>query len=243
MILIVALWTLLFLTVLAVSAGMGTRQKIILLGRLQDRAEVQGALEAGIKKGVSLLMDDLENNQFLYSPDGKQRRHHNPDELSGIRVGDVTVDVVCRQAFGAGGLVREIYGLCDEQGLLNINVADRLVLARLMALVLGIRDDEAQDLADNIVDWRDYGKRQQEGFFSDEYYSQLEHPYEMKETPFERIDELLLVKGITKGIYDALRPFVTVWGDGRVNINTVPGVVLQAFGLDPEVVEKILRAR
>jgi type II secretory pathway component PulK len=65
----------------------------------------------------------------------------------------------------------------------------------------------------------------------------------MKEQPFERIDELFLVKGMTRETYDALRPYVTVYGDGRVNINTTSRKILMAFGLDGVVADKLLKAR
>jgi hypothetical protein len=65
----------------------------------------------------------------------------------------------------------------------------------------------------------------------------------MKEKNFERIDELLLVKGITRELFDAMRPFVTVWGDGRIHVNTASSVVWRALGLDPSLVAKIIGVR
>ena len=242
-ILITALWTLAFLTVLAVTLLANVRQKIILLQRLEDRSRVQLAVEAGSKKAVAVLLDDLENSQFILTPSAKQRRMNNPSEFSGILVGDLKVEVVHAALDDKTGTLGSIWGLADEQSKLNLNTASRESLQRLIVEVLGWGSAQAKGQADAIADWRDFGKHQAEGFFSDDYYKSLEFPYAMKDEPFERLDELLLVKGVDLKIYEALLPFVTVYGDGRININTASSKVLIALGLDASVVEKILRFR
>ena len=55
------------------------------------------------------------------------------------------------------------------------------------------------------------------------------------------LDEILLVKGMNKEIYDKLINFVTIYGDGAVNINTASKEVLEALGLADSLVDKILR--
>ena len=199
--------------------------------------------EAGIKKAVAVLADDLEDSQFLYSPQSNLRRHNNPSEFANIALGDEVVDVVCSSYEDASGKRTERYGLCDEQARLNINTVDRETLARLMLDVLSLTTDGAKKLAESVVDWRDYGRHEAEGFFSDDYYANLEHPYQMKERDFERMDELLLVKGFNGGIYEKLYPYLTVYGDGRINVNTVSRKVLLALGIDPVLADKVLKAR
>lgn len=242
-ILISALWTLGFLATLAVTLLAGVRQKILVFKRLEGRSRVHLAVEAGSKKALAVLLDDLENSQFVLTPQAKQRRMNNPAEFADIPVGDLKVEVVHNTVDEVTGALVASWGLADEQGKLNLNTASRDVIQRLVVEVLGWGGAEAKGLADAIADWRDYGKHQAEGFFSDDYYKSLEFPYEMKDEPFERIDELLLVKGVDRKIYDALTPFVTVYGDGRVNINTVSKKVLVALGLDGVVADKVLRFR
>ncbi|MBF0569155.1 MAG: general secretion pathway protein GspK [Candidatus Omnitrophica bacterium] len=242
-ILIMAMWTLAFLAVLAVSIGFGTRQKVILLGRLEDRSRAQLAAEAGVKKAVAVLLDDLEENQFMYSASAKARRHNNPADFAGMTIGDIPVEVVCTSVDETAAKTTKFYGMCDEQGKININTTDRDTLTRLFVHGASLPEDTALKLAEAVLDWRDYGKHEAEGFFSDDYYKNLEHPYAMKEKPFERIDELFLVRGITREIYAAMRPYVTVWGDGHVNVNTAPRQVLLAMGLDVGVADKLLQVR
>ncbi len=242
-VLIFALWALGFLTVLALSVGFGTRQRITLLGRLEERVRAQSAAEAAVKKAVAVLIDDLENEQFLYSPAAKQKRHNNPAAFAGIEIDGWKAEVVCPAFDDAAGHVVERSGLCDEQSKINLNTVDLTTLKGLLTNVLALDSDTATKLATNIVDWRDFGQHEAEGFYSDDYYKNLEFPYDMKEQPFERIDELLLVKGVDRSVYERLYPFLTVYGDGHININTVPGPVLAAYGLDPAVAGKLLLAR
>jgi type II secretory pathway component PulK len=144
---------------------------------------------------------------------------------------------------GKSGDLLTIWGLTDEQAKINLNTASADVIQRIIVEALGWGGAEAKGLADAITDWRDYGRHEASGFFSDDYYKSLEFPYAMKEQSFERPDELLLVKGVDRKVYETLLPFVTVYGDGRVNINTVSRQGLVALGLDQGVADKVLKAR
>ena len=81
------------------------------------------------------------------------------------------------------------------------------------------------------------------GFYSDAYYENLEFPYEEKKRPYETLDELLLVRGMNETLYEALKDFLTIYGTGKVNINTASRPVLYALGLSMGAVNKILIAR
>jgi hypothetical protein len=85
--------------------------------------------------------------------------------------------------------------------------------------------------------------RSAQGFFSDSYYQNLDSPYPMKESPFERLDELLLVKGMNAEKFRKLAAYLTIYGNGRVNINTASRTVLLALGLEAMVTDRILQAR
>ena len=136
-----------------------------------------------------------------------------------------------------------MYGVSDEERKININTASIEVLQRLVETVLGYEKEEAKKLAISIVDWRQYGETEIEGFLSSNYYSNLEYPYEEKKAPFERIEELLLIGGIDEGVYRKLSDFLTVYGDGPVNLNTASKAVLTATGLTDGLVNKLIIAR
>ncbi|MEI8011017.1 MAG: hypothetical protein WCI27_00860 [Candidatus Omnitrophota bacterium] len=242
-ILITALWTLTFLAVLAVTLLAGVRQRVFLFQRIEDRLRVQSAAEAGVKKALAVMLDVMEDAAGSFSSAVKQRLGNNPAEFAAISVGGIPVEVVHEEPDPLTGAAVTIWGLSDEQSKFNLNLVPRDMLGALFSHVMGCSDAEGRSLADAVVDWRDYGRHDVDGFSSGDYYKSLEFPYPMKEKQFERIDELLLVKGFNRKIYDQLAPFLTVYGDGRVNINTASYQILLALGLDAALADKILRVR
>ena len=71
----------------------------------------------------------------------------------------------------------------------------------------------------------------------------MEIPYECKDGKFEVLEELLLIRGMTPEIYSKIKGAVTVYGNGRININTVGLDVLQALGLSKSFAERIIKYR
>lgn len=100
-----------------------------------------------------------------------------------------------------------------------------------------------------IIDWIDpddevtvlsYVQGENSGAESD-YYRNLEKPYRCKNRPMEVLSELMLVKGMTGEVFRGatgaeqagppmgMEQFLTVYGDGRVNINEASAIVLQSL--------------
>jgi general secretion pathway protein K len=50
-----------------------------------------------------------------------------------------------------------------------------------------------------------------------------------KHLNFDSVDELLLINGISRKDYDTLLPYITVYGDGRININSAGKPVLMSL--------------
>ncbi len=61
--------------------------------------------------------------------------------------------------------------------------------------------------------------------------------------PFSSINEVLLVKGMSKDNFQLFKDLVTVYGTGKININTASKAVFLALGLDKDTAEAILRFR
>ena len=236
-VLIFALWLISFLAVLAVNIAVGIRHKIIMLKRLEHRQQLLTVTEAGVKKAIAVLMDDIGRNQFQYTAAGKMIRHSNPEQLHNIQLGED----FCEVSYDTSGTT--FFGMVDEESKININVAGKPVLKAIIILALKINDDQAQNLAESIFDWREFGQSQIIGFYSDDYYANLEFPYPEKKDQFELMDELLLIKGIDRAVFEKLSQYLTVYGDGRVNINTASKEVLMALGMGESLVDKILAVR
>lgn len=242
-ILILALWAMGFLTVLVVQIGFGSRQKITLLQRLEERAQLQSIAEAGVKKTTAYIAKELQKASYGYDGRSKQIRHNNPDIFKATPLGGGQFTVFYQDWNEMTRGIQRRPGVMDEERKLNVNIVDQETLKRLFQLVLDMHQDEARDMAQAFVDWREVGEGSAEGFYSDSYYANLKEPYPMKNDFFELPSELLLIKGMTQERYDQLLPFLTVYGDGLININTVSKPVLMALGLDEGVANKIMAVR
>jgi general secretion pathway protein K len=241
MVLVFALWALAILTILAVSVAAGIRQKIFLVARLDERSRMNYLLEAAVKKTAGYIHQQMETSSFEFTPAVKMSLLNNAGELSSIMLGHDQAGVGYIAVDGDDTSLR--WGVVDEESKLNLNKTDLPTLTNLLMNVLSLKDEDADKLAQAILDWRQYGEGEVTGFFSEDYYSNLRYPYPKKSADYETLDELLLVNGINKQMYDKLINFVTIYGDGLININTAPKEVLEALGLQGALVDKILTVR
>ncbi len=241
-VLIFVLWVLSFLAVLAVNLGYGVRQKMTFMKRIESRSQAQHVVEGGVKVAVTLLLNDLQRNQFQYTAAAKTFRHNNPSRFADIRMEDGSCEVSYPVGTPSTSQDR-MFGVIDEESKINVNTADKLTLQSIISQVLVVDDNYAEKLAESIYDWRQLGDSEIKGFTGDDYYSNLKFPYPKKSLPFEMPDELLLIKGMDRAKYEILRNFVTVYGNGQVNVNTASKQVLIALGLNETVADKILALR
>lgn len=240
-ILILALWACSFLSVIAVIAGYQVRQKISLVQRLEERKKLRFIAEAGAMAAESYwrgylptaydaLQDTWSNNEGLFRD---------------IRVGDGSFNLFYEYFDDRLGATLARYGMQDEEGKININRAQVPVLKKLFRNIFNISEMEAQDLAACAVDFRDSDSALSTplGSAEDAYYRNMPYPYEAKDSDFDMIEELALVKGFTLPMSEKLRNYITVYGSGRVNINTACREVLLALGLRSDLVNKIITVR
>ncbi len=240
-VLIFALWVLGLLTFLAVSVALGVRQKTLAAEKLEEQSRMYYLQEAVLKQVKVYIRKQMNDHQFIYTADLKQQLHNNINFFGRIPFGADNASVSF--TLYDQGRSMEQFGVVDEERKVNLNTTNIYVLQRLIEQVLDVKPEERLQLAQAILDWRQQGQSQADGFFSDDYYGNLKHAYFKKDANYELMEELLLVKWMTRTKYERLLPYVTVYGEGKVNINTASGVVLYALGLDHAVVEKVLTAR
>ena len=227
--------------VFAVYLGYGIRQKLVLAHRLNDRANLRLIAEAGVKKAiVTLANTDLTGYAAL-----SDSWSNDEGNFKEIPVGDGSFSVSYTYCDERTGASYTRYGLVDEEGKININTVDQTVLRRLIKICLDFHDMDAQALGASIVDWRDGDSQLSipQGSAEDIQYRNLHYPYESKDAPYDVIEELLLVNGMNDEIFDGLRNHITVYGEGKVNINTASEVTLAALGLGAGIVYKIMDYR
>jgi general secretion pathway protein K len=66
-----------------------------------------------------------------------------------------------------------------------------------------------------------------------------------KNTPLDSVDELLLIPGIDEKTYDKLLPYVTIYGNKVIDINTagVPALMAADSRMTKDVAERIVQYR
>jgi general secretion pathway protein K len=141
------------------------------------------------------------------------------------------------------------YRITDEESRLDLNRSPADRLDRLLA-VLDVDKRVRDTIVDSIQDWRDANEEHRlNGAESEDTYLELPVPYRSRNANFEDIRELLQVKGVTPEVYHGdegrpgLRDLLTVRGNGPVNINTAPEIVLKALGLADAEISEIVQSR
>lgn len=210
--LIAVLWVLLLLAFLAASFSSSTRTEANLARNLVENAKAEALADAGVYQGIAGLAIPIEEG--------------------GLRV-DGTVYA---WAFGDGEVRFAIH---DEGGKIDLNGASVDLLHGLFRVV-GLDDQEAAALADAIVDFRDDDNDRRPHGAEDPDYQAAGLPNQAKDAPFELVEELLQVKGVTGELYLRLRPSLTVYtGEGIPDSSTAPPEVLAALSaILPEDLEQ-----
>jgi len=91
-----------------------------------------------------------------------------------------------------------------------------------------LSEQDIVDILHNIKDWvdPDSQRAEQVGVFENSMYETNNLP---PNRSFISPEELLQVKDMTASLYDALKPFITVYGEKGLNINAAPVELLQAL--------------
>lgn len=242
-ILIITIWSICFLSTLAVILGLGVRQKLQLVQRLDERDKLHLVGAAGIKLAIVQIGQNKESAFYSF----QDISANDPSVFKEITLGEGRVDIRY-DLFDelTGGQTKVRYGLIDEERKINVNTADAEVMERLLKFVLNVDEVRAQDLAASIVDWRDADSELSTpvGSAEDSFYRNLTYnPYEAKDAPLEALDELRLVKGMDANSMEKLKDYLTVFGDGKININTAPKAVLLAVGMSAYLADKVMSYR
>lgn len=138
--------------------------------------------------------------------------------------------------------------LQDHESKININkfagesstvLQESTVAQRLYALMSGTENDQwfhernldRWELIGNLKDWVDEDNVRSGGLggYEDNLYNTLDNPYLAKNAPFDTIQEIRLVDGWQGEVFDKFGEHMTIWGAGKININTAPPEMMFAL--------------
>jgi len=144
----------------------------------------------------------------------------------------------------------QINELVDKKG--DFNKKQRDLLSRFLnSKPFNLDQERVDSLLEAIKDWIDPDHEVTRFGAENGYYQGLERPYQCKNGPLELLGQLLLVRGMTRELFygtkekPGLSRYLTVHGDGKININTADLLVLKSLfpGIDEEAVESMLDYR
>ncbi len=215
--LVLVLWVLALLGVLAMGFTAVSRTEVLLTRNMLDQARLRAAAEAGVALAV----------MGLTHPDPFQRWRadgtpfHGPFDGMDLRVAAL-----------------------DETGRIDLNEADEALLGAVLSQA-GAPPEQQDALLSTILDFRDGDDLRRPQGAEDGDYRAMGLPYGAKDAPFEDMEELRLIPGMTPETYEHLQPLLTVHsGHGRVNPWRASREVLMALpGAGAEAVDAFLALR
>ncbi len=132
------------------------------------------------------------------------------------------------QAFDFDG-ARMLIAIQDELGRIDVNQADGSLLVSLFASI-GLDPPAASALVDKILDWRDASPLKRLNGAKAADYRAAGYGYGPRNGPFQSMDELELVMGMTPDIFARVEPALTVYsGRPRFDPQLAPRAALLAL--------------
>jgi len=174
---------------------------------------------------LNLLVSDLPD----YDDDGDTGATIDPDtEGADVDLGDAQGEDAIRSA----------------QTSQSNRDRDRLspakqIFIRLLQTLDGVEVSQAKalEIADAVADFMDADNQKRLNGAEDDAYRSATPPYRAANQPMASISELRAVTGITREIYTALAPFVTVWPSegAKLNVLTASATVLRSLNGDGQL--------
>ena len=246
--LLVALWVLIILSLIVGSFAFEVQLEAMLVSHKRKKFRAEMMAYSGLEYARAILdkrseAKELEIEDMDEDKDGFMQAalyiKRGLSTTSTVELGDGTFSVTMESA---------------EAGR-NINLLTREEWLNILEMA-NMPSTEWDTMIDCLVDWTDEGDLHKlNGAESDDpFYEDLGYP--VKNGPLDSVEELLLVKGWGEDILygkesdedsDAIfgiAKLLTVWGDGKVNLNTASTDVLLSFAeYEDWELESVMEAR
>ena len=236
--LVFTLWVLVLLSLFTAAVGYQVRQRLRFLQTIEHRSLLRNAVDSGLQRSLQRGYVALDNEKK--EPDEHALKEQDDESVyKEIPVGAAYFNVRYRGIDG-----RWIYGLRDEESKLNINTLTQLrPLEQLIHAATLLDSNESSNIAAAIMDWKDSDDILNAGGAETRYYRQQQPPYAAKNKPFETLEEMLLLKGMTVEIFQKLKRHISLNADEKININTATEPVLLARGMGENLIGRIMAYR
>jgi type II secretory pathway component PulK len=231
-ILLAALWLLVALGAVGLDAAIRSKARRLPAANALDETRAKEAALAGGEYARSRLTaamrtyelgmrQDLQRNgrmvtgRVTINPSMADNPWRDPAQLmeSSVTIGDLQFAL----------------DVHDTGTQLHINLATEPMLMQFFSEGLRIDYSTAQALAQAMMDWRDEDDLPRTTGGEREEYQDAGAVVLPSNRGFSDVDELRYVLGMTPELLEAMRPYLTVIGSGRINVNAAPVEVLSAL--------------
>lgn len=215
--LIIILWMLILLTIMAASYSGVMRTETKLTAHQVQTAQARVLAEAGIWLALTeLLRPQLERS---WPTNGNS-------QIIEFKDGKIEISIQ------------------DEAGKIDLNTARAELLQSLLQSA-ELTGEDGKFLLDAILDWRDRDDLKRAFGAEDDDYQTAGVEHGAKDGPFNSVDELRLILGMTESIFQAIRPALTIHShQAGINPEVAPKETLMAIpGITTETVEQVLNER
>ena len=208
--LMITLWITTILSIVAFSAAYFSRTDLKMAEyqakSLQAYALARGGVELAIAK---LLIDFRQSPEYDAYDEGWVI---DDEDLEALEIDPAQLEV----------------NITDEAAKINLNMDNFYNLFSFLQFLPRWSDcGEINVLLDSLKDWRDEDMLEELNGAEDSYYLSLSPPYPCKDGKFDIPEEILLVRGMKPDLF--FENYFTVFGDEKLNINTVSKDVLYAM--------------
>jgi competence ComEA-like helix-hairpin-helix protein len=184
------------LSVLVIGVLHTARMDLLVVKNYGDRVQAHYLALAGVERAKALLYQDVVTRQHT-AKNHTGSLYNDAKNFQDVPLGRGEFQVFRRAAQEEGGEV--IYGISDEESRLNINTASADQLTNL--------DGMTSDIVAAIIVWRSAAAQivptqtgATQGGANSDYYMSLRPPYLARNSPFQTVRELLMVRGVTPGL-------------------------------------------
>lgn len=234
--LVIVLWITMLLIVITFAFSARVRTEVFSTIAFKERLENKYLAEAGLQWAMMEIIYRNVNKNI-------------PAQNEGLEASPV--DGTFRAVKMDDGYFR--IGIADESGKININLltaASGIILNNLL-VNLGVEKNQADTIVNSILDWKDGDDLHRLQGAENDYYMSLPKPYKCKDANFDNLEELLLVKGMTRDILygteekPGLMQHLTVYtSTAQININSAKPDVLKAIPrMTDEMIQTVIHYR
>lgn len=208
--LVLTLLAVVLITAMVVEFSYGVYTGTNMLYNWRDAQRLSLMARSGVSVSANFLMNLLETQEFSY-PGFIEMPVENPfEDFHGVilvRIEDENAKFNLNTIVFANGLLNETAYLTFQRLLKALSLNEKI--------------------ADRVADWIDPDREQRI----------RDSEAGARNAPLLSTDELSLIPGIEKDEYASLLPYVTVFGDGFVNLNGAEKPVLKS--LHPEITDDL----